>query len=80
MLEIEKKDPESPVVFEDTIQHLVVSTTQRLRVCLLVLDHLLAIHNGSIESRHAPAAQKLFLWLLSPYLVLAVPYFVVYST
>jgi hypothetical protein len=47
MAEISKEDPQGHDEYKDAVRHHIVATFQRLRLLLLVLDHLMEIYNSS---------------------------------
>lgn len=48
MAEISKEDPQGHNEYKDAVRHHIVATFQRLRLYLLVLDHLMEIYNSSV--------------------------------
>ena len=47
MSEIAQEDPQGHNEYKDAVRHHIVATFQRLRLLLLVLDHLVEIYNAS---------------------------------
>ncbi|KAF8799678.1 hypothetical protein BYT27DRAFT_7342857 [Phlegmacium glaucopus] len=46
--EITREDPQGHTEYQQSIRHHVVAFCQRIRVSLLVVDHLMALYNTSV--------------------------------
>ena len=45
--ELSKEDPQGQGEYKDAVRHQIVATFQRLRLLLLVIDHLMEIYTST---------------------------------